>query len=72
MSYKIPFEDDDKIVRDSYSGAILSKNMNEVIAYKNKKNEIHRMRSMDSKIVVLENELKDIKLMLQQLINGKN
>lgn len=72
MSSKLKVENREDLVRDSHSGAILSTDLNSVAAYKAKKNEINKMRQLESKVVGLETDIKDIKNLLQKLVEGKS
>lgn len=72
MSSKIKVENREDLVRDSHSGAILSKDLNSVALYKAKKNEINKMRQLESKVVNMESDIKDIKNLLQKLVEGKS
>lgn len=72
MSSKIKVENRETLVRDSYSGAILNTDLAAVNAYKAKKNEINKIRQLESKVVNMEQDIKDIKTLLQMLVEGKN
>lgn len=72
MSSKIKVENREDLVRDSHSGAILSKDLNAVALYKAKKSEINKMRQLESKVVNMESDIKDIKNLLQKLVEGKS
>lgn len=71
MSCKIKVEEREDLVRDSHSGAILNTNLAAVHAYKARKNEINKMRVLESKVIGMEIDLKDIKTLLQKLVEGK-
>lgn len=71
MSSKIKVENREDLVRDAHSGAILSTNLAAVHAYKARKNEINKMRVLETKVVGMENDIKDIKTLLQKLVEGK-
>jgi hypothetical protein len=68
---KIKIENRVDIVRDKFSGAILSNDASNVFAYKARKNEINKMRSLENKIVEMESDLKDIKFLLQKIVDEK-
>ena len=64
MSSKLKVEDREDLVRDSHSGAVLNTNLAAVQAYKARKNEINKVKSLENKIVSMETDLKDIKNLL--------
>lgn len=72
VSSKIQVEDRSDLVKDSHTGAILSRDISSVAAYKARKNEINKMRLMESKVNEMEQDLKDIKSLLQKLVEGKS
>lgn len=73
MSYnRLKVEDRETLVRDVFSGAILNTDLAAVHAYKAKKNDINKMRQLETKVVNMENDIRDIKTLLQQLVEGKN
>jgi hypothetical protein len=73
VSYnRLKVEDRETLVRDVFSGAILNTDLAAVHAYKAKKNDINKMRQLETKVVNMENDIRDIKTLLQQLVEGKN
>lgn len=71
MLSKLKFEDQEDILRDPNNGAVLNQNMSQVISYKNKKNDINKIKSMNNRIDNLEANISEIKNLLKQLIDGK-
>lgn len=71
-SKKIKVENRLDLVRDSHSGAVLSNDISTVAAYKARKNEINKMRLLENKVAAMETDLKDIKGLLQKLVEGKS
>lgn len=69
---KLKVEDREDLVRDSHSGAVLNTNLAAVQAYKARKNEINKMKMLENKVSNMETDLKDIKTLLQRLVEGKN
>jgi hypothetical protein len=72
VSSKIKVENREDLVRDTRTGAILSNDLTSVALYKAKKNEINKMRQLESKVVGMETDIKDIKNLLQKLVEGKS
>lgn len=72
MLSKLKVEDREDLIRDSYSGAVLNTNLGAVQAYKARKNEINKVKSLENKIVSMESDLKDIKNLLQKIVEGKS
>lgn len=74
MSDKIKVENQEDLVRDVYNGAILNTNLSSIVAYKARKNEINKMRTLENRVCGIETDLRDIKSLLQQLVvaEGKN
>ena len=74
MSDKIKVENQEDLVRDAYNGAILNTNLSTIVAYKARKNEINKMRTLENRVCGIETDLRDIKSLLQQLVvaEGKN
>lgn len=70
-SNKVKVENRKDLVRDTHSGAILSRDISSVAAYKARKNEINKMRLLESKVLNLESDIKDIKGLLQKIVEGK-
>ena len=74
MSDKLKVENQEDLVRDVYNGAILNTNLSSIVAYKARKNEINKMRTLENRVCGIETDLRDIKSLLQQLVvaEGKN
>ena len=74
MSDKIKVENQEDLVRDVFNGAILNTNLSSIVAYKARKNEINKMRTLENRVCGIETDLRDIKSLLQQLVvaEGKN
>jgi len=74
LSNKIKVENQEDLVRDIYNGAILNTNLSSIVAYKARKNEINKMRTLENRVCGIETDLRDIKSLLQQLVvaEGKN
>ena len=74
MSDKLKVENQEDLVRDVYNGAILNTNLSTIVAYKARKNEINKMRTLENRVCGIETDLRDIKSLLQQLVvaEGKN
>ena len=74
MSDKIKVENQEDLVRDVYNGAILNTNLSSIVAYKARKNEINKMRTLENRVCGIETDIRDIKSLLQQLVvaEGKN
>jgi len=74
LSDKIKVENQEDLVRDIYNGAILNTNLSSIVAYKARKNEINKMRTLENRVCGIETDLRDIKSLLQQLVvaEGKN
>ena len=73
MSFdKLKVEEREDLIRDSHSGAILNTNLAAVYAYKARKNEINKIKMLENKVFGIETDLKDIKTLLQRLVEGKS
>jgi hypothetical protein len=72
VSSKIKVENRKDLNKDMHSGAILNTDISSVAAYKARKNEINKMRLMESKVESMEKDLKDIKSLLQKIVEGKS
>lgn len=72
MSY-LKIKDNDKLIRDESSNAILNVDINSynsyLIQYKKKYNEIKKMKDYESQLNELKGEISDIKSMLSQIVN---
>lgn len=71
LSEKIKVKNNQSLVRDSYSGAILNTNLSAVQTYKNKKSELNKINELSNKIYSMESDIKEIKSLLQSLVHGK-
>jgi prefoldin subunit 5 len=70
LSEKIKVKNNQELVRDVNSGAILNTNLDAVRSYKNKKNELNKVSDLSNKITTLESDMKEIKNLLKSLIEG--
>lgn len=69
-SEKIKVKNNNTLIRDSYSGAILNTNIDAVRSYKNKKNELNKVNELANKMSNLESDVQEIKNLLKCLIEG--
>lgn len=69
---KIPVKDEKGLVRDAYSGAILSNDLNLKNKYKEEQKRIaniNKIEKMENDINELKNNMHDIKDLLKQILN---
>lgn len=67
----VPLKDDPTFVRDMSSGAIINTNesyYNQILA---KRSQVKQSEEVCIKMKQLENELSDIKFLLQQILDGR-
>ena len=62
-------EDHENLRRDPHSKAILNVDKQEYVAYLRKQQKAQRLEHVESKVYDLQNDIKDIKQMLQQLVS---
>ena len=69
MTDVIKVKDHKNLVRDSHSRAIINTDKNGYMAYLKKKQKAERLEHVESKVYDMQNDIKDIKQMLQQLVS---
>jgi len=67
MSYKI-IKEDNNLVRDENTNAVLNTNMNGLEAYKLQRDKQRKVDNVVSDVENLKNDLKDIKNMLEKIL----
>ena len=72
MEKKFLVTDVEGYVKDSDSGAVLNTDIQKLNAYRKQKQAFENVRSSTERINKIENDVKDIKQMLQQLMELKN
>jgi hypothetical protein len=76
MEYFVNVEGNPSLVRDLGSNAIVNTNKSEFETYLKNRDimlgRVNQIQSQNEKINKLENDINDIKFMLQQLINKEN
>lgn len=70
-SEKIKVKNEENLIRDSYSGALLNTNVASVRSYKLKKIELNKINQLSTKINSMESDILQIKSMLESLVQGK-
>ena len=68
MGYKI-IKEDTNLVRDDDSNAILNTNVSRLDAYKKQRDKQRKVDNMVNDVDKLKHDLKDIKNLLEQLLN---
>lgn len=71
-SYKYIKTDREGLVKDPNSGAVLNTDNNALDAYRKKKAAFDAVKDTTDRMDRLENDLSDIKSLLQELIKSKN
>jgi predicted transcriptional regulator len=75
MDY-IKVKDNDHLVRDVYSNAIVNVDMDAYNAYvenyKQRYNETQRIENLEGDVSEIKNDLNEIKNLLRSLVNGSN
>lgn len=66
---KVKVKDHDNLRRDSHSRAIINVDKQEYTAYLKKQQKAERLEHVESKVYDMQNDIKDIKQMLQQLVS---
>ena len=61
--------DHENLRRDPHSKAIVNVDKQEYVAYLRKQQKAHRLEHVESKVYDLQNDIKDIKQMLQTLVS---
>jgi len=66
---RVKVKDHDNLRRDSRSRAIINVDKQEYVAYLKKQQKAERLEHVESKVYDMQNDIKDIKQMLQQLVS---
>jgi len=70
MNDLIKVKDHENLRRDPHSGAIVNVNKNEYTAYLKKQQKGQRLEHVESKVYDMQNDISDIKQMLEKLVSG--
>lgn len=65
----IKVKDYDHLRRDPHSQAIINIDKHEYVAYLRKQQKAERLEHVESKVYDMQNDIKDIKQMLEQLVS---
>ena len=68
MGYKI-IKEDTNLIRDEQNNAVLNTNINGLEAYKKQRDKQRKVDNMVNDVDKLKTDLKDIKNLLEQLLN---
>lgn len=66
---RVKVRDHNSLRRDSHSQAIVNVDKQEYVAYLRKQQKAERLEHVESKVYDMQNDIKDIKQMLQQLVS---
>lgn len=66
---KVKVRDHDNLRRDPQSQAIINVDKQEYVAYLKKQQRAQRLEHVESRVYDMQNDIKDIKQMLQQLVS---
>lgn len=69
MTDKIKVKDHEKLRRDAHSKAIINVDKTGYIAYLRKQEKSQRLEKVEDTVYDLQNDINDIKQMLQQLVS---
>lgn len=69
MTNTLKVKDHENLRRDPFSNAIINVDKQEYIAYLRKQQKAERLEHVENKVYDLQNDISEIKLMLQQLIS---
>ena len=69
MNDAVKVKDHDNLRRDPHSQAIINVDKQEYVAYLKKQQRAQRLEQVESKVYDIQNDIKDIKQMLQQLVS---
>jgi hypothetical protein len=69
MTDMIKVKDHENLRRDPHSQAIINVDKQEYVAYLKKQQKAQRLEQVESKVYDIQNDIKDIKQMLQQLVS---
>ena len=65
----VKVKDHENLRRDPHSQAIINIDKQEYVAYLKKRQKAERLEQVESKVYDMQNDIKDIKQMLQQLVS---
>lgn len=65
----VKVKDHENLRRDPHSRAIINIDKQEYVAYLKKRQKAERLEQVESKVYDMQNDIKDIKQMLQQLVS---
>ena len=65
----VKVKDHENLRRDPHSQAIINIDKQEYVAYLKKRQKAERLEQVESKVFDMQNDIKDIKQMLQQLVS---
>ena len=69
MSDAVKVKDHNNLRRDPHSQAIINVDKQEYVAYLKKQQRAQRLEQVECKVYDIQNDIKDIKQMLQQLVS---
>ena len=69
MSDAVKVKDHNNLRRDPHSQVIINVDKQEYVAYLKKQQRAQRLEQVESKVYDMQNDIKDIKQMLQQLVS---
>ncbi len=69
MTDLVKVRDHDNLVRDPHSRAIINTDKTGYLAYLKKQQKAERLEHVESRVYDMQNDIKDIKQMLQQLVS---
>jgi len=69
MSELYKVKDHDNLRRDPHSKAIVNIDKQEYVAYLKKHQKAQRLEQVENKVYDMQNDIKDIKQMLEQLVS---
>ena len=69
MSDAVKVKDHNNLRRDPHSQAIINVDKQEFVAYLKKQQRAQRLEQVESKVYDMQNDIKDIKQMLHQLVS---
>lgn len=69
MSELYKVKDHENLRRDPHSQAIINVDKQEYVAYLKKQQKAQRLEQVESKVYDMQNDIKDIKQMLEQLVS---
>jgi len=69
MTDVLKVKDHENLIRDPHSKAIVNVDRQRYTAYLRKQQKAERLEHVESKVYDMQNDIKDIKQMLQQLVS---